>query len=56
MAANLVTGEKNDADFTVGGENGHSRLNIFKPVIWGLRHFHLLGFDFEDGLCYCISH
>lgn len=28
----------------------------FQPMIGSLRHFHLIGFDSEDGLCYCISH
>ena len=55
MAANLVTGKKNDAAFTVGGGNGHSELNVFKPMIGSLRRFHLTGFDSEDGFCYCIS-
>lgn len=48
--------EKNDAAFTVGGGNGHSELNVFKPMIGCLRDFHLISLDFEDGLCYCISY
>lgn len=56
MAADLVMGKKNDAAFTVGGGNGHSELNVFKPVIGSPRHFHLISFDFGDGLCCCIPH
>lgn len=48
--------KKNDAAFTAGGGNGHSELNVFKPVTGSLRHFYLICFDFGDGLCCCIPH